>query len=410
MDIQSIKQLMKDGDFPQARELLEKHLAKTSGDEVAQMLYGTCCQIMGDTETFGSIYQRLAPEMERCVKRGEQSERATMWVKYAAMFAMLLMCGTQIWGKNDYYVTIDDDDDQPIAMSTNGENGEFGRVLKMSPRDRMLYFLKRPEVSRELHKGNARAIFIPMRENGIGWFSRKADNLLLIRVDSPLKTASEVVKALKEAKDGETEKGEVFVRFSPFKQIGDTRSVERLASGCEKRVKWQEESVLKQEERVREQEGRVRAQEEAMQSFKDASEERIRANKLLEDEDCIRKLEEQMRTLKDRIRKRNELESQIRRLDELENELRSVEKCKEAIQSVMDLDKQEQSLEERRKEMLTPEEADKLEKEIQALNERMREIRRNNSIGRRRKPWSRELLELVMQLTQPIQHLVRLRR
>ena len=109
---------------------------------------------------------------------------------------------------------------------------EFARAMKMSPRDRLLYSLKRPEVSRELRKGNARAIFIPLREKGIGWFSRKADNLLLIRADSSLKTASAVVKALKDTGSAKVGDGEVFVQFSPFEHIVDPKSVERLVSRC----------------------------------------------------------------------------------------------------------------------------------------------------------------------------------
>ena len=93
MDIESIKQLIKNGDFPQAHDQLAQILSRTPDDTVAQMLYGTCCQVMGDSETFSRIYQRLAPEMERCVERGERSERTTMWIKYAAMFAMILTLG-----------------------------------------------------------------------------------------------------------------------------------------------------------------------------------------------------------------------------------------------------------------------------------------------------------------------------
>ena len=69
MDIESIKQLIKNGDFPEAHDQLRQILSRTPDDTVVQMLYGTCCQIMGDSGTFGRIYQRLAPEMERCVKR-----------------------------------------------------------------------------------------------------------------------------------------------------------------------------------------------------------------------------------------------------------------------------------------------------------------------------------------------------
>lgn len=98
MNIESIKKLIKEGDVPQARSQLREVLSKTPEDAVAQMLYGTCCQIMGDPETFGRIYQKLAPEMKRCVERGEKSERISMWLKYAAMFALVFTCFCGVLG------------------------------------------------------------------------------------------------------------------------------------------------------------------------------------------------------------------------------------------------------------------------------------------------------------------------
>ena len=109
MSIESIKKLIKEGDIPQVRSQLRKVLAKTPEDVVAQMLYGTCCQIMGDPETFGRIYQKLAPEMKRCVERGEKSERVSMWLKYAAMIAMIFTLGFH--SSNAYARNIDADED-----------------------------------------------------------------------------------------------------------------------------------------------------------------------------------------------------------------------------------------------------------------------------------------------------------
>lgn len=109
MDIESIKKLIKEGDIPQARSHLREVLSKTPEDTVAQMLYGTCCQIMGDSATFGRIYRELAPEMELRVRRGEKSERVSMWLKYAAMIAMIFTLGFQ--SSNAYARNIDADDD-----------------------------------------------------------------------------------------------------------------------------------------------------------------------------------------------------------------------------------------------------------------------------------------------------------
>ena len=84
MDIEAIKELIKAGDLPQASERLREILAKTPEDAAARMLYGTCCQLMGDSATFGRIYRDLAPEMEPRVTRGERSEIVSMWLKYAS--------------------------------------------------------------------------------------------------------------------------------------------------------------------------------------------------------------------------------------------------------------------------------------------------------------------------------------
>ena len=73
MDIASIKQLIKDGHFPEARDQLGQILEQTPDDTVAQML--------------------LAPEMDRCVEHRGKSERTRMWLKHAAMFAIILTFG-----------------------------------------------------------------------------------------------------------------------------------------------------------------------------------------------------------------------------------------------------------------------------------------------------------------------------
>ena len=43
MNIEAIKNLVKNGDIPQASERLREILAKTPEDAAARMLYGTCC-------------------------------------------------------------------------------------------------------------------------------------------------------------------------------------------------------------------------------------------------------------------------------------------------------------------------------------------------------------------------------
>ena len=362
MDIETIKKLMKEGDIPQARSRLKDVLSKTPEDSVAQMLYGTCCQLMGDSATFGRIYHDLAPEMAIRVAHGERSDRVSLWLKYAAMFAMLLMCGSQLWATEDYCATFDDDDAQAAVMSAGGENGEFGRVMKMTPRDRLLYFLERPEVSRELRKGNARAIFIPLRKNGIGWYSGKGENLMLIRAKSSEKTGAEIVKAFEEDGNEKCEDGGSFAWFSPFAQVADSVAVESL-------IRSRQECIKSQEERVRRQEAHIRSLGEKLQSH----EERV-ATLEKEQEERVRSREERIKSLEDALDKRVweqlrgkmilDQEECIRRLSELEEQIQAVEK----------LEGQRSLLIERRNQDSAPVVTSEIDEQLRAIDEQLQNI------------------------------------
>jgi len=113
MSIDAIKELIKKGDIPQASERLREILVKTPEDAAARMLYGTCCQLMGDSATFGRIYRDLAPEMEPRVTRGERSEIVSMWLKYAAMFAMIIAIG--LHSSNVYASDVVGDNTEEVA-------------------------------------------------------------------------------------------------------------------------------------------------------------------------------------------------------------------------------------------------------------------------------------------------------
>ena len=113
MSINTIKGLIKNGDIPQASERLREILAKTPEDVAARMLYGTCCQLMGDSATFGRIYRDLAPEMEPRVTSGERSELVSMWLKYAAMFAMIIAIG--LHSSNAYASDVVGDNTEEVA-------------------------------------------------------------------------------------------------------------------------------------------------------------------------------------------------------------------------------------------------------------------------------------------------------
>ncbi len=204
MDIESIKQLIRNGDFPQAHDQLRQILSRTPDDMVAQMLYGTCCQIMGDSGTFGQIYQRLAPEMERNVKRGERSERTTMWIKYAAMFAMIFTFGFNAACAQEYPAPPGKDDRawrRPSLFAPSregqegkGESGLYQRVLTMSLKEKFRYFLQRQDVKDRLKRGEMRVVVIPLQSPEEGG---RQENLLLIRTKGNLKNDTDVTKVLR---------------------------------------------------------------------------------------------------------------------------------------------------------------------------------------------------------------------
>ena len=194
MSIDAIKELIRKGDIPQASEQLREILAKTPEDAAARMLYGTCCQLMGDSATFGRIYRDLAPQMEPRVTRGERSEIVSMWLKYAAMFAAVVTCFYGALGE-DAALNISNATNAMEVVSATNADDLYDRVMEMSQRDQLRYFMDRPEVKRELHKGDVRAVVIPMHEFG-------GNNLLLVRAADTLKTGAAIVRALREGANG----------------------------------------------------------------------------------------------------------------------------------------------------------------------------------------------------------------
>lgn len=209
MNIEAIKNLVKNGDIPQASERLREILAKTPEDAAARMLYGTCCQLMGDSATFGRIYRDLAPEMEPRVTRGERSELVSMWLRYAAMFAAVVTCFYGALGE-DASLNIPNATNATAVVSAENAKNLYYRVMEMSPGDRLRYFMNRPEVRRELKKGDVRAVVIQLDstekcdDDDKKDDRKKTENLMLIRASSSLKTGADVLKALGEA--GRTDK------------------------------------------------------------------------------------------------------------------------------------------------------------------------------------------------------------
>ena len=63
--VEEIKRLMAVGETAKTAEKLKGLLAKDPENLQEKMLYGMCCQLLGDEETFGRIHDELAPAMEK---------------------------------------------------------------------------------------------------------------------------------------------------------------------------------------------------------------------------------------------------------------------------------------------------------------------------------------------------------
>lgn len=88
------KQLMKSGDVRGAAEELKAILAARPDDAEALMLFGTCCHLLGDDETFKKIHDRLAPQMATVSDRGTRS----LWRRYHRLWMSLIAGGLVLAG------------------------------------------------------------------------------------------------------------------------------------------------------------------------------------------------------------------------------------------------------------------------------------------------------------------------
>ena len=96
--LDEIKKTMSSGDTDKAAESLKELLAKEPGNLQAKMLYGTCCQLLGDEETFSRIHDELAPVMEKFEKSEPQAETVSLWRKYHALWMSLIVGGLVLAG------------------------------------------------------------------------------------------------------------------------------------------------------------------------------------------------------------------------------------------------------------------------------------------------------------------------
>ena len=86
--LDEIKKTMAGGDTAKAAEALKELLEKDPQNLQAKMLYGTCCQLLGDEGTFRRIHDELAPAMAG-KKKGVQPEVDSRWTTYHRAFVEL---------------------------------------------------------------------------------------------------------------------------------------------------------------------------------------------------------------------------------------------------------------------------------------------------------------------------------
>ena len=86
-----IDALVRNGDVAGAAARLDAILATDPDDDVAQMLHGTCAQLLGDEAEFGRVHAELQAKMDAVTAYGEQSRRTALWEKYKALAAKLAL-------------------------------------------------------------------------------------------------------------------------------------------------------------------------------------------------------------------------------------------------------------------------------------------------------------------------------
>ena len=96
--LEEIKQLMVAGDTVQADVALKELLAKEPDNLQAKMLYGTCRQLLGDEKTFKRIHDEIVMEMANKDATELQTETASLWRKYHALWMKLIVGGLVLAG------------------------------------------------------------------------------------------------------------------------------------------------------------------------------------------------------------------------------------------------------------------------------------------------------------------------
>lgn len=94
MTIEEIKSLMKSGDIAGAEAAAQELLTVEPDNAEAQMLYGTCRQLLGDNKTFGEIHDALAPKMAT----ERDGKTLSLWRRYHKLWMVLVAGGLVLAG------------------------------------------------------------------------------------------------------------------------------------------------------------------------------------------------------------------------------------------------------------------------------------------------------------------------
>ena len=84
-----IEVMVKNGDVAEAAARLDGILAADPDDDVAQLLHGTCAQLLGNEAEFGRVHAELQKKLDAAEARGERSRRMSLWAKYKGIAACL---------------------------------------------------------------------------------------------------------------------------------------------------------------------------------------------------------------------------------------------------------------------------------------------------------------------------------
>ena len=205
------------------RKQLETHRQKL--ESARQELESGRRWLDSERKELATTREKAQFEIE-CLQKGEMIPSRYNWKSLPDALYVALQRLQEHGDVADLILPSDETDCRVLGVSdearqANVAGDDYDNVMRMPLRDKMLYFLKRPEVSRELHVGDARACVIPLQ---LPKECKEQENLLLIRVKNSLKAGSEVAKALKEDQ-------ELLVNFSSFEYAANPNPKDRSVSG-----------------------------------------------------------------------------------------------------------------------------------------------------------------------------------